>query len=216
MWLIASIIGGVFVIGLLSEDPNKNKRKKKKNKQSNNLVIDATKEMKAVNKYLTAHYLDFCNYDEILNIPEADRLNVMQTVWKNWEYHGTLKKLIKQFPDYNKEDLEVISQREMKRVYAYHRWQEDKNNFGSNGILVRIKLHTDWRTRICDIKDEIEVFNYYIDDEDEDIYFSVMGLKSKLETENVYFWQNGTYLKMQPEEFKQFCKKMKYEYPFFD
>ena len=200
-----------LILGSLIET----KTKKKRSKKVSIPVIDATKEMNAVCKYLASHYLEYCNYDEILNIEEKDRLPIMKYIWQHWETRNVEKNIIKKYPEYDEEDLEFIVQRETNRVYIYYHWQEHKKNWKDSKILAKIHLSSDWRTRLCSIKDEIEVFNYHIDEEAH-ICFTVMPSSyTTLQTEYVYFWQNGEYLKFTPSEFKKFCKANKFIYPFY-
>lgn len=178
------------------------------------LVIDATKEMNAVISYFRENYNKFCNYEEILSIPESDRLPILEFIWSRWAYHDVSKELIKQYPNYDKDDLIYIYRKENARLYEYEKWVENKKNFG-NDVLMKVKSDIDWRARFCDIKDVMNIFNETYD-EDSMIYFSpVFSLfPDELQTEYVYFYENGEYIKMLPKEFKKFCKKNKYEYPF--
>lgn len=183
----------------------------KEKERNKSLLIDVSKEMNQVINYLSSHYIDYCNYEEILSIKEEDRLILMQKIWKNYNFRGTEKDIIKEYPQYNKENLHFICIKEMARVFTFFHWKEDIKRWGSKNILVKIHLYDDWRTRFCDISDEINVFNTW-NDEDEIINNSLrIWCGGSIDTEYVYFYQNGEYLKMTPNEFKRFCNRNGYK-----
>ena len=221
--ILAPIYLGVLLVGLTIKlfnfVVNIIFKEKNKNNEAQIPVISADKEMTDVYNYLTKHYLEYCNYEEILKINEEDRLPLMQLIWQHWGKRGVKKKIKEKYPQYKKADTDFICIKENARIYAYYHWIEHQKNYGCSGVLIKIGLYDDWRTRFCDIKDEINVFNTW-EDEFEITQNSLLVFPYgrydtiKLETEYIYFWRNGEYIKMTPEEFKKFCKVNNYDYPF--
>lgn len=204
----------LYFIGKIQNKKIKIYKGSKKKKKSIN-VIDAKSEMEGVINYLSSHYVEYCTYQEILNIKEEDRLSLMQTIWQNWNYRNTEQKIYKKYPQYSKDDLYFICIKEMARVYTYYHWQKHLRDFPEQEYLVKIYLYDDWRTRFCDVNDEINIFNTW--NEEEEFINNSLKICSgmELQTEYIYFYQDGEYIKMSPKEFKQFCRKKGYEYPFY-
>ncbi len=218
---VITIIGIVFLfISNLSSNKSYNGKKIKKENSNNKnsvYIINSENEMKDICEYLSRNYKDFCIYPQILRINENERLPILQYIWKDWENYGTQKRIIEKYSQYSKKDLRYICRIEQARIYTYYHWQEDKKNFGKSNVLIKIRLYEDWRTRFCDISDEINVFNSWLNIEEvthNSMRVCSSIIQEKLQTEYIYFWRNGDYLKMTPPEFKIFCQKNNYAYPF--
>lgn len=216
----------LYVLSSIYEIQRKIKPPKKRGKKrtKNTLIIDATKEMNNVINYLEQHYETFCNYKEILQINEVDRLPMLKWMWKKWEYHISEKSLKKKFSKYNIDLIFRIFLIENGRVHAFYKQQEFTNmwNDSKNKPLVWV-YYCDYMQHqyICRIEDIPLVYNYVINnwEEDDDVIPDFFLAPKDMFLEEckydiLYVWGVDSFNGMPPEQLKKYCKKANLAYPF--
>lgn len=108
-----------------------------KTKESKNeiQVIDASSKMNNIVNKLLANYKNYYNYSEILRIDKKDRLPILKRIWSNWAYRIDEKWYFYNYPQYNRDDLRFICEKEHIRVnILYHQqkyidcWEKHHNS----------------------------------------------------------------------------------------
>ncbi len=186
-------------------------------------VIDATKGMAKVIDALARNYNIVCKYKEIMQIPEADRLNVLMWIWQRWEKHTSKKQLKQAFPNYSADLIYNIFLTENARVNMYYRQKEFTDNFSSQNPMVYITyFDMPYHQYLCTIKDIPDVFNYLIENRELSIeitqapQFLTAPAEYFLDENDygiLYIWENG-FIPKTPEQLKDYCRKNKCAYPF--
>lgn len=191
-------------------------------------IIDATKEMDFIYKSLTQNYEKLCNYEEILQIEEADRLSVLQWIWERWEYHNSDKELKEAFPKYSSSLIREIYIIETGRVYALYHQLEFIKRYKDSSVkpLVYISSNSLYnqgsdKRYFCKIEDIPNLYSYLIQNRDNFGYTTLNFMAapfeyfvSKCEYDYLYFWGVNEFVKISPKQLKEYCKKNRLGYPF--
>lgn len=216
-------------------------------KIKNNLIIDVSSEMNAIIKNLTRNYKDYCNYQEILHIDEKDRLPILQYIWSKWMVHGSnIEKDLKYtYPQYDFNDIRLITYKEHKRINTIYKQQKAIEMFedGSKDCLLLQPFATfscseeenQWRKELksnpsyedlrknfsrhlCLIYDMYKISDtWYRADGIIDSYrFGVFTDKIKPQDLKHYkFWINGELKQLNETEFLEWCKSYGIDYPLY-
>lgn len=189
------------------------------------LAIDGSKEIGIIINDLKNSYQKFTQYDEFLRIDESDRLQLLQDVWDNFDFVNADKKIIKKYPQYNENDLELITHKEKQRITTIHRMNryiEAKEQFleiYSN--KERNEQYKDYPKinkkviKLCYPKDMPKLFNVWRNEDGRIERYNFNGVSDKdtRYTKEIYLFQNSDYIKMSVSEFKEFCKQNNLIYP---
>ena len=81
-----------------------------------NIGIDASEPADKAKQDLLLNWEKFTNYDEILQIDEKDRYELLKDIYDNWAIHGIPKSILIKYSAYNEELLEQICMREKCRL----------------------------------------------------------------------------------------------------
>ncbi len=193
--------------------------------------IDITNELQEVIKILKKDYKKYCDYDEILHIPEELRLEIMEFVWNDCGYRDTDKRLYNLYPDLNKKELKFIAEKEWNRVNSLVKvftWNCETKDFSKYSDEVKSDINksllqvfvfgfqaNDYLFRLCLAKDAVDVYNMWKDKYGRTYFYDFKPFDSSfldpnIELDNIYFWQDGSFKKYTLKEFKELCKKNKY------
>lgn len=106
--------------------PDKKERSKKTTKI--NIGIDVSEQADKAKQDLLLNWGKFANYDEILQIDEKDRYELLKDIYDTWDIHGVPKSILTKYSEYNEELLEQICMREKCRlnirIKAYHYYKQ--------------------------------------------------------------------------------------------
>lgn len=195
-------------------------------------VIDYSKEMSEIIKFLKKNYTQFCNYTEILNISESDRLPMMSYIWERWNYHDIDKNFFEIYQNYLREDLDFIVFKEKKRLTAYRksiygvghtedaktekrtyhqpyyydcRCSKERNKVYNGGNIQPIEF-----IRICLPADLPKMFNCWRTETGHfDYYgFGIFPFETKKykQVKQISFFIKDKFVDFTPEEFKKYCE----------
>jgi hypothetical protein len=215
-WVIGSI--GKIILILSGQ------KYEKKEETEQDLIIDASKEMKDIIKYLSLNYKEICNYEQINKVKKQDKLEILKWMWKHWDIQLKDKTLKNEFPQYDIKLIKHIYSVEIGRMFAFYHQQE----FLSNYVNAKIKplvwvSHTFLRPKefLCTIEDIPTVYNFFINDmDDEEIlmpHFLVCPFEyfiEKCEYEYLCLWNGTEFIQIMPKELKDYCKKNNLGYHF--
>lgn len=197
----------------------------KKNKNSID-IIDVTEEMDLIIEFLVNNYKIFCNYKQILEIEEKDRLELMRYIWEHWDVRINYKKLAEKFPQYRSSLLQDISLIETMRRYTFYKVQEFKDRGWDKEPLIKISgfdytfLNSD--VKFCTINTMIDVCDWSIEHFEEDhtgccfleMPCSIFNILDDKLPEKIFLFKNKNFEEVSLKELKQFCKENNYEYPY--
>lgn len=227
LFVVAYILSGIFEVKkTIPKKKNKISKIKRKNKTIN--VIDVSKEMAIVYDYLTQNFENFCNYDEILEIKESDRLFILQWIWKRYEYHISDKKIKEKFLNYDIALMREIYIIESGRVMAFYKQLEFSERYKDSKIKPLVNISS---TRLynqgsenqyfCKTEDIPNVYSYLVQNRDDFGYTIPDFLQapmdyfvSKCKHNYLYLWNQNEFMQYTPKELKEYCKKSKLGYPF--
>ena len=200
-------------------------------------VIDYSKEMSDLITFLKKNYTQFCNYTEILNISESDRLPMMSYIWERWNYHDIDKNFFEIYQQYSREDLDFIVFKEKKRLTAYSksiygvgriqdkdgnvkysqpyyydcRSNNEKNRVYNGGDIQPVDF-----IRICLPADLPQMFNVWRNENGRfDFYgFRIFSFSTKdyKKVKQISFFIKDKFVEFTPEEFKKYCEQHNLKY----
>lgn len=227
LFIIAYILSGIYEVK--KTIPKKKKSyNKRKTKKKNVYVIDASKEMDLIYAFLTENYKRECNYEEINEIEENDRLSMLQWIWKRYDYHISDKKLKETFSKYDFSLVREIYIIESSRVFAFYHQMEFIDNYKNSSkqplaYISSPRLYNQGAEKqyFCRVKDILQVFSFLLQNRDEFGYTMPSFLiapfddfVSKCEHNYLYLWNHSEFAQYTPQELKKYCKKEKLGYPF--
>lgn len=98
------------------------------------VVINVTEPSERARQELLQNWSKFADYNEILQIDEADRQNLLNDIYENWCIHGVPKFFREKYSQYDPNLIEQIVMREKNRidirtkVYHYKNMTEASRN----------------------------------------------------------------------------------------
>ena len=219
-WLLCGIcwLIGKFILFFTSH-----KNRNKKYEKTEIPIIDVSDEANKIIVYLTKNYQNFCNYPQILQINEADRLEILSHIWGAWDLHLSEKDFKTKFSKYDSYLLNQIYLVESGRFGAYLQKEEIKENNCHKKLIEISDFNTYEYDKYCLWKDIINVSEHYIqqaaNDSEEDIYripvpnfIPKPGEYFKEELDYAYIWIDNKFVKMNEKEIERFCSENKIEY----
>lgn len=208
------LIGLFIVLYILSAiDAVKPKKKAKRNKASSKTksipVIDISKEAKQVKKILSKNWQDYITYPAIKQIAEADRLPLMQYIWRHWDIRIDFKKLYAKYPKYSQEILDRIEKVEAARFHMYLKHQEFWSD-NTKTLIEVMPVGGTGKQYYCLLQDMYNVFDYYIKDT-EDYEFShfpnyIAHWGHISEDKDILFFANDKFIKIDKKTLLKLCK----------
>ena len=179
----------------------------------NSLVIDASKDMKKVQKILKENYQDFLTYPAIQQILPGEQLQLMQYIWQHWNTRIDLNKLYKKYPQYEQEILERIDKVESARSNMYYKKQEFWDNYMNNKTKTLIGVYppgSNNKKYYCLLQDMIDVFEYYIKETEEYEFLLfpnyIAHYGEIYDDKELYFWTNNKFSKIDKGLLLKLCK----------
>ena len=186
-------------------------------------IIDVSDEANKIIVYLTKNYQNFCNYPQILQINEADRLEILSHIWGAWDLHLSEKDFKTKFSKYDSYLLNQIYLVESGRFGAYLQKEEIKENNCHKKLIEINDFNTYEYNKYCLWKDIINVSEYYIlqttKNPEEDIhripvpnFIPKPGGYFKEELDYAYIWIDNKFVKLNEKEIERFCYENKIKY----
>lgn len=121
---------------------NKNTEIGNKLNTTNSLaIIDVTKPVQKAKQELLLNWEKFANYDDILQIDEKERYELLKDIYDNWNIHGTPEFFKEKYVNYNEKIIEQINTKEgcrlNLRLKVYHFQNQTKcKSLNSNWLTI--------------------------------------------------------------------------------
>ena len=194
-------------------------------------TVDVSNDIKTYRENFFKLYYKLCSYPEIMRIKEVDKPILLNFVWDNFNYlhKNVLKRATEIFPQYDENDLSIVIAIENGRIVNYCHMknylalqkmgvfdfveyfnfiEQDNDSLDENG-------NRKW-IRLCLINDMVNVTDVYRKKNGRFCHYSFRTCHNDNTTKHikdVFLYQEGKFIKMSPDELKEYCKEKNLLYP---